>query len=46
MSEESLYAHGFGRVAVAVPRMHLTDPAANAEATLALARRAAADGAD
>ena len=39
----SLYAHGFVRVAVAVPRVHLADPEANAERTLELAREASAD---
>jgi NAD+ synthase (glutamine-hydrolysing) len=39
----SLYAHGFLRVAVAVPRVHLADPEANAGRTLELARAAAAD---
>ncbi|RBO87767.1 NAD(+) synthase [Nocardia puris] len=42
---DSLYRHGFARVAVAVPRVRVADPAYNAEETLALARRAAADGA-
>ncbi len=41
---QSLYAHGFARVAVAVPLMHLADPRANAARTVALARQAAADG--
>jgi len=40
---DSLYRHGFARVAVAVPRMRTTDPATNAQHTVALARRAAAD---
>ncbi len=39
-TRDSLYAQGFARVAVAVPRMHLTDPAANAAATIELAREA------
>ncbi|MBY8859615.1 NAD(+) synthase [Nocardia sp. CA2R105] len=41
---DSLYRHGFARVAVAVPPVRVADPAYNAEQTLALARRAAADG--
>ncbi|MET8873030.1 NAD(+) synthase [Nocardia sp. NPDC004604] len=41
---DSLYRHGFARVAVAVPRVRVADPAYNAEQTLELARRAAADG--
>ncbi|RDI67336.1 NAD(+) synthase [Nocardia pseudobrasiliensis] len=41
---ESLYRHGFARVAVAVPRLRVADPEFNAEQTLLLARRAAADG--
>ncbi|WP_107659694.1 NAD(+) synthase [Nocardia suismassiliense] len=41
---ESLYRHDFARVAVAVPRVRVTDPAYNVEQTLALARAAAADG--
>jgi NAD+ synthase (glutamine-hydrolysing) len=36
----SLYSHGFVRVAAAVPRVGLADPAFNAQHTLALARRA------
>ncbi|KAA6185168.1 NAD(+) synthase [Thiohalocapsa marina] len=39
------YRHGLIRAAVAVPRVRVADPAANAEATIALARRAHADGA-
>jgi NAD+ synthase (glutamine-hydrolysing) len=39
----SLYAHGFARVGVAVPRVHLAEPEANAERTLELARAAAED---
>ncbi|WP_431957009.1 NAD(+) synthase [Nocardia lijiangensis] len=42
---DSLYRHGFARVAVAVPRVRVADPAYNVEETLRLARRAAADGA-
>ncbi|MBU3065177.1 NAD(+) synthase [Nocardia sp. NEAU-G5] len=41
---DSLYRHGFARVAVAVPPVRVADPAYNAEQTLELARRAAADG--
>jgi NAD+ synthase (glutamine-hydrolysing) len=36
----SLYSHGFVRVAAAVPRVRIADPAFNAERTLALARQA------
>jgi NAD+ synthase (glutamine-hydrolysing) len=36
----SLYAHGFARVAAAVPHVRIAEPAANAERTLALARQA------
>jgi len=36
----SLYAHGFVRVAAAVPHVRVADPGFNAERTLALARRA------
>ncbi|AYF74457.1 NAD(+) synthase [Nocardia yunnanensis] len=38
---ESLYRHGFARVAVAVPPVRVADPGFNAEQTLLLARRAA-----
>src|SRR5512145_616800 len=41
----SLYAHGFARVAVCVPRVRVAAPAFNAERTVAMARDAAADGA-
>ncbi|HNW36109.1 MAG TPA: nitrilase-related carbon-nitrogen hydrolase, partial [Candidatus Ozemobacteraceae bacterium] len=37
---DSLYAHGFVRGAVAVPAVHLADPAANLAETIRLARRA------
>jgi NAD+ synthase (glutamine-hydrolysing) len=37
---DSLYEHGFVRVAAAVPRVQIAEPAANAERTLALARAA------
>ncbi|TNC21307.1 NAD(+) synthase [Amycolatopsis alkalitolerans] len=42
---DSLYRHGFVRVAVAVPEVGVADPALNAERTLELAHRACADGA-
>ena len=41
----SLYAHGFARVAAAVPHARPAEPDFNAERTLALARRASDDGA-
>src|SRR5687768_7327008 len=41
----SLYRHGFARVAVCVPRVKVANPKYNAEQTVALARKAAADGA-
>ncbi len=41
MTFHSIYRHGFVRVAAAVPRVHLGDPQANVERTLALARTAA-----
>jgi NAD+ synthase (glutamine-hydrolysing) len=41
-SFRSLYAHGFVRVAVCVPRVRVADPAHNAERTIGLARRASA----
>ena len=37
---DSLYTHGFARVAAAVPHLKPADPAFNAERTLALAGRA------
>jgi len=37
----NLYRHGFARVALATPLVRIGDPAANAEATLALMRAAA-----
>ncbi|ATC33744.1 NAD(+) synthase [Caulobacter vibrioides] len=40
----SPYRHGFVRVATAVPKVKLADPAANAQAILALAREAHAAG--
>jgi NAD+ synthase (glutamine-hydrolysing) len=39
------YRHGFARVAVAVPRMRVADPAFNAAESIVLLRRAAAQGA-
>jgi NAD+ synthase (glutamine-hydrolysing) len=39
----SLYSHGYARVAVCVPRVNVAEPAFNAERTLALAREAHAD---
>ncbi|MCX5046608.1 NAD(+) synthase [Aldersonia sp. NBC_00410] len=42
---DSLYRHGFARVAVAVPKVRVADPAHNVARTLELARRAAAEGA-
>ncbi len=41
---DSLYRHGFARVAVAVPTLRVADPAFNAARTIELAREAAADG--
>ena len=41
----NLYRHGFARAAVCVPRVHIAEPAANAAATIALAKQADADGA-
>ena len=40
---DSLYRHGFARVAVGVPPLQVADPAFNAERTLGLARRASAE---
>ena len=37
---ESIYRHGYVRVAAAVPRVRIGDPAFNAERTVALAQRA------
>ena len=42
---DSCYAHGFVRVAAAVPPVHLGDPDANVAATVDLVRRADAEGA-
>src|SRR5215213_658825 len=41
----SLYRHGFARVAVCVPRLKVAAPKFNADQTLVLARQAAGDGA-
>jgi NAD+ synthase (glutamine-hydrolysing) len=41
----SLHTHGFLRVAVAAPRVAVANPQANAAQTLAMAKRAAAQGA-
>ena len=45
MPFSSLYAHGFARVAAAVPHVRPAEPAFNAERTLALTREAASEGA-
>ena len=42
---DSLYRHGFARVAAAVPHVRPAEPAFNSERTLSLARRAADEGA-
>ena len=39
---DSLYRHGFARVAVAIPQLRVADPAFNTARTLGLARQAAA----
>jgi NAD+ synthase (glutamine-hydrolysing) len=41
----NLYTHGFARVAVAIPRCKIADPAFNASQTIALARQAQQQGA-
>jgi NAD+ synthase (glutamine-hydrolysing) len=41
----SIYRHGLARLAVAIPAVRIAEPAFNAERTIALARRAAAEGA-
>ncbi|MEH6436192.1 NAD(+) synthase [Massilia sp. DD77] len=41
----NLYSHHFARVAVAIPRCRIADPAYNVEQTIALARQAAEQGA-
>jgi NAD+ synthase (glutamine-hydrolysing) len=45
LSFSNLYRHGFARVAVAVPRCRVADPAFNAEQTIALLDDAARQGA-
>ncbi len=45
MSFYNLHTHDFVRVAVGVPRVHLADPNANADASIRLARAAARRGA-
>ena len=40
---ESLYRHGFARLAVGVPTVRVADPEYNADRTIELARQAAAD---
>ena len=42
---DCLYAHGFARVSVCVPRLKVASPAFNVERTVAMARDACADGA-
>jgi NAD+ synthase (glutamine-hydrolysing) len=42
---DSLYSHGFVRIAAAVPHVRVADPAFNAERTVVLARHAADQGA-
>ena len=42
---ESIYSHGFVRVASAVPHVRVADPAFNAQRTVALARQASEAGA-
>jgi NAD+ synthase (glutamine-hydrolysing) len=44
-SFDSLYRHGFARIAAAVPRVRIADPSFNAQRTIALVRRADAAGA-
>ncbi|HVS78457.1 MAG TPA: NAD(+) synthase, partial [Steroidobacteraceae bacterium] len=39
---QSIYSHGFLRIAVCTPRVEIANPAVNAKRTIALARRAAA----
>ncbi len=41
----SIYRHGLARLAVAIPAVRIADPSFNAERTIALAQRAAAEGA-
>lgn len=45
MPFDSIYAHGFVRVAVAIPSVRVADPAYNVERTLDLATRASREGA-
>src|SRR6476469_8804123 len=42
---QSLYTHGFARVAVCVPAVRVASPAFNAERTVAMAREVSNDGA-
>ena len=42
---DSIYSHGFIRAAVAIPAVRVADPGANAERTIALAKRADASDA-
>src|SRR5918999_4223401 len=42
---DCLYAHGFARVSVCVPRLKVASPAFNVERTVAMAHDACADGA-
>ena len=41
----NLYSHHFARVAVAIPRIRVADPAYNVEQTIKLAQQAASEGA-
>ena len=45
MNFHNPYSHGFVRTAVCVPRLFLSNPEKNADATIAMAREAAAEGA-
>ena len=45
MSFFNLHTHDFVRVAAGVPRVHLADPSANADASIRLLRAAAKRGA-
>ena len=45
MNFHNPYSHGFIRAAVCVPRLHLSNPPKNAEATVEMARAAADEGA-
>ncbi|MDB5820618.1 MAG: synthase, partial [Rhizobacter sp.] len=42
---DNLYTHGFARVAIAVPRVRVADPAFNAQQTIAMMESAQATGA-